>query len=73
MALPFPDASFDAITMGYGLRNVADVPTALRELHRVLRPGRKVAILDFNNPRENALVDAFQELMLSRVVVPAAR
>lgn len=39
MDLPFESASFDAATMGYGLRNVASIPTALKELHRVLRPG----------------------------------
>jgi demethylphylloquinol methyltransferase len=37
--LPFEAGEFDAATMGYGLRNVADIPRALRELHRVLRPG----------------------------------
>ena len=45
MKLPFEDSSFDAATMGYGLRNVADKLRALAELHRVLRPGRRVAIL----------------------------
>ena len=39
MALPFPDASFDVVTTGYGLRNVPDLGGALREMHRVLRPG----------------------------------
>jgi SAM-dependent methyltransferase len=39
LSLPFQDGEFDAATMGYGLRNVADVSQALRELHRVLRPG----------------------------------
>lgn len=57
--LPFPDGSFDAATMGYGLRNVASIPKALSELHRVLRPGATVAILDFNNST-NQIVDAFQ-------------
>ncbi len=45
MKLPFEDSSFDAATMGYGLRNVADKLRGLAELHRVLRPGRRVAIL----------------------------
>jgi ubiquinone/menaquinone biosynthesis C-methylase UbiE len=59
LQLPFPDASFDAATMGYGLRNVADIPKALAELKRVLRPGATVAILDFNNS-SNPFVDTFQ-------------
>jgi SAM-dependent methyltransferase len=59
LRLPFPDADFDAATVGYGLRNVADIPAALRELRRVLRPGATVAALDFNNS-ENPLVDAVQ-------------
>ncbi len=37
----FPDEGFDAATMGYGLRNVADIPRTLRELLRVLRPGEQ--------------------------------
>ena len=45
MKLPFEDSSFDAATMGYGLRNVADKLRALAEVRRVLRPGRRVAIL----------------------------
>ena len=39
MQLPFGDGEFDAATMGYGLRNVASIPAALRELRRVLKPG----------------------------------
>lgn len=39
MSLPFDAASFDAATIGYGLRNVANIPEALSELNRVLRPG----------------------------------
>jgi len=47
-ALPFPDASFDAVTIAFGLRNVTDKQAALREMHRVLRPGGRVLILEFS-------------------------
>jgi demethylphylloquinol methyltransferase len=71
MDLPFEEGTFDAVTMGYGLRNVADIPKALRELLRVLRPGCRAAILDFNNS-DDGLVDGAQEWVLENVVVPAA-
>ena len=47
LQLPFEGDRFDAVTMGYGLRNVVDIPQALREIWRVLKPGAKAAILDF--------------------------
>jgi demethylmenaquinone methyltransferase / 2-methoxy-6-polyprenyl-1,4-benzoquinol methylase len=53
--LPFPDASFDAICMAFGIRNVPDRPRALREMARVARPGAKVAILELSEPRSGAL------------------
>ena len=71
-AMPFDDAAFDAATCGYGLRNVVDIPAALSELHRVLRPGATAALLDFNRS-ESALVQAAQRTMLDNVVVPVAR
>ena len=49
-ALPFPDTSFDIVTTGYGLRNVPDLDAAVREIHRVLRPGGVLVSLDFNRP-----------------------
>ena len=49
-ALPLPDACVDLVTTGYGLRNVADLDAALREIHRVLKPGGRVLSLDFNRP-----------------------
>jgi demethylmenaquinone methyltransferase/2-methoxy-6-polyprenyl-1,4-benzoquinol methylase len=55
MALPFPSASFDLVTTGYGIRNVPDIETALAEIHRVLRPGGRMLSLDFNRPA-NAVV-----------------
>jgi demethylmenaquinone methyltransferase / 2-methoxy-6-polyprenyl-1,4-benzoquinol methylase len=51
LALPFPDASFDAVTVGFGVRNVEDLGRALRELRRVLRPGGRLAILEIVRPR----------------------
>ncbi len=59
MWLSDTDRSFDAVTVGYGLRNVASIPKALQELKRVLRPGAKAAILDFNNS-DNPIADSFQ-------------
>lgn len=47
-ALPFPDASFDLVTIAFGLRNVTDKDAALREMHRVLRPGGQVRVLEFS-------------------------
>ena len=55
MALPFPDASFDVITTGYGLRNVPDLAGALREMVRVLRPGGRMLSLDFDRPASPAV------------------
>lgn len=49
-ALPFRSDSFDVITTGYGIRNVPDIESALTEIRRVLRPGGRVASLDFNRP-----------------------
>ncbi|MEE8128776.1 MAG: ubiquinone/menaquinone biosynthesis methyltransferase [Vicinamibacterales bacterium] len=50
MTLPFPDSRFDLVTTGYGLRNVPALDGALREIHRVLRPGGCVLSLDFDRP-----------------------
>ncbi len=69
--LPFSDNYFDAATMGYGLRNVIDIPRALKELHRVLKPSATAAILDFHRPSNIQLRD-FQQWYLDRIVVPIA-
>lgn len=72
LALPFADSKFDAATMAYGLRNLIDIPQGLQELHRVLKPGAKAAILDFNQPR-SSWMRQFQQWYLERVVVPTAQ
>jgi demethylmenaquinone methyltransferase / 2-methoxy-6-polyprenyl-1,4-benzoquinol methylase len=51
LALPFADASFDAATVGFGVRNVEDLARALGELRRVLRPSGRVGILEITRPR----------------------
>jgi demethylmenaquinone methyltransferase / 2-methoxy-6-polyprenyl-1,4-benzoquinol methylase len=51
LELPFEDASFDAATVGFGVRNVADLERSLRELRRVLRPGGRLGILEITEPR----------------------
>jgi demethylmenaquinone methyltransferase / 2-methoxy-6-polyprenyl-1,4-benzoquinol methylase len=50
VALPFPAASFDIVTTGYGLRNVPDLNAAVDEIGRVLAPGGQLLSLDFNRP-----------------------
>jgi len=52
--LPFPDDSFEMVTVGYGLRNLADWQLGLREMRRVAKPGGRLLVLDFARP-DNAL------------------
>jgi demethylmenaquinone methyltransferase/2-methoxy-6-polyprenyl-1,4-benzoquinol methylase len=66
LALPFPDASFDAATVGFGVRNVADLELSLRELRRVLVPGGRLAILEITRPR--GILRPFYSLWFDRIV-----
>jgi demethylmenaquinone methyltransferase/2-methoxy-6-polyprenyl-1,4-benzoquinol methylase len=50
MALPFADGSFDIVTIAFGIRNVAEPARALREFRRVLRPGGRLVVLEFDEP-----------------------
>lgn len=62
-----PDASADAITIAFGLRNLVDREAALREIHRVLRPGGRLVILEFAPPPRGWLMRAYR-FYLSRVM-----
>jgi demethylmenaquinone methyltransferase/2-methoxy-6-polyprenyl-1,4-benzoquinol methylase len=57
--LPFADRHFDAVTIAFGLRNVTDKDAALREMHRVLRPGGRALILEFSEVRAEPLKLAY--------------
>ncbi len=70
LALPYEDASFDVVTVGFGVRNVADLGDGLRELRRILRPGGRLAILEITSPR--GPLKPFFSLWFDRIV-PAAR
>ncbi len=60
LALPYPDASFDALTIAYGLRNFADLDKGLAEFYRVLRPGGKLVVLEFPPPPKGVFGTLFR-------------
>jgi demethylmenaquinone methyltransferase / 2-methoxy-6-polyprenyl-1,4-benzoquinol methylase len=66
LELPFDDASFDAVTVGFGVRNVEDLEAGLRELRRVLRPGGRLGILEITTPR--GVLAPFYRVWFDRVV-----
>ena len=66
LELPFEDASFDAATVGFGVRNVADLERSLRELRRVLPAGGRLGILEITTPR--GLLRPFYRLWFDRIV-----
>ncbi len=57
--LPFPDRSFDCVTIGFGLRNVTDKPAALASMRRVLRPGGRLLVLEFSKLQVAPLQPAY--------------
>jgi demethylmenaquinone methyltransferase/2-methoxy-6-polyprenyl-1,4-benzoquinol methylase len=69
LALPFEDGSFDAATVGFGVRNLEDLERGLAELRRVLRPGGRLAILEITQPR-GPLAPFFR--LWFDVLIPAA-
>jgi len=71
LALPFADASFDATTVGFGVRNVDDLEAGLRELRRVLRAGGRLGILEITTPR--GLLAPFYRVWFDRIVPALGR
>jgi len=67
LELPYEDASFDAVTVGFGVRNLADVGLGLVEMTRVLRPGGCLVILEITTPRRPPL-STFFSIWFDRVV-----
>ena len=59
MALPLPDASVDAYSISFGIRNVADISQALREARRVLKPGGRFLCLEFSRPTASVIRKAY--------------
>jgi len=71
LALPFPDESFDVATVGFGVRNLAELERGLRELRRVLRPGGRIAVLEITRPR--GALRPFFSVWFERIVPLAGR
>ena len=73
LALPFADNSFDAVTMSFGLRNVADRNQALREFRRVTKPGGKLVICEFSHPTFSPFRTIYTEYLMAALPFMADR
>jgi demethylmenaquinone methyltransferase/2-methoxy-6-polyprenyl-1,4-benzoquinol methylase len=69
LRLPFEDSSFDASTIAFGLRNLADPVLGLREMHRVVKPGGRSVVLEFVRPPKNVVGGAYR--LYLRMLLPA--
>lgn len=72
MRLPFPDNTFDAVTISYGLRNIHDFELGLREMARVTKPGGRLAVAEFSKPVVPVFGTVYKEY-LTRLLPPVAR
>ena len=73
MALPFADGSFDAVTISFGLRNIADTTAALRELRRVTKPGGRLVVCEFSHPTNGPLRTVYLEYLMRALPTIANR
>ena len=73
MALPFADATFDAVTISFGLRNVVDTEGALREMRRVTRPGGRLVICEFSQPSNDVFRTVYLEYLMKYLQVVAEK
>ena len=58
-ALPFTDSFADCVLIGFGMRNISDMPKTLKEIHRVLKPGGRFLCLEFSHPKPSFLNDLY--------------
>ena len=73
LALPFADATFDAVTISFALRNVADPEAALRELARVTRPGGRLVVCEFSHPTNPAFRTVYLSYLMRSLPAVARR
>jgi demethylmenaquinone methyltransferase/2-methoxy-6-polyprenyl-1,4-benzoquinol methylase len=73
LALPFGDATFDAVTISYGLRNIVDPDAALREMARVTRPGGRLVVCEFSHPTWRPFRAAYLEYLMRALPEVARR
>ena len=72
LRLPFADASFDAVTISFGLRNVSDTPAALTEMLRVTKPGGRLVVCEFSHPTWAPFRTVYVEYLM-KALPPTAR
>jgi demethylmenaquinone methyltransferase/2-methoxy-6-polyprenyl-1,4-benzoquinol methylase len=73
MRLPFRDGVFDAVTLSFGLRNVADTTAALRELRRVTKPGGRLVVCEFSHPTNGPFRTVYIEYLMRALPTIANR